>query len=79
MTGIVRRQRLADASDDFKRRFGLAQQKPAAAASQHFFDRAAEVDVDDVEARLDQPQSGRPELLGIGPHQLPADGVLFVA
>jgi hypothetical protein len=37
---------------------------------------AAEVDVDDVEARLDQPHRRRREGVGVGAHQLAADGML---
>jgi hypothetical protein len=33
----------------------LAQQEAAATPPEHFFDRAAEINVDHVEATLDQP------------------------
>ena len=76
--GNVRRHGVAHAADDLQRHVGLAQVKAAAAAAEHFLHRAAEVDVDHVEAALDQPQRGRAELLGLGAHELPADGMLFV-
>ena len=74
----VRRHGVAHAADDLERHRRLAQMKSAPAAAQHFLHRAAEVDVDHVEAALDQPQCGRRELLRVGPHQLPAGRMLFV-
>ena len=56
----------------------LAQMKTTPAAAQHFFHRAAEIDVDDVEATLDQLLSSRTKLARIGAHQLPADRMLVV-
>ena len=57
---------------------GLSQMIAAAAAADGRLDRASEIDVDDVEPGGDQFSGGRPELNGIRPHELAADGVLFV-
>jgi hypothetical protein len=50
----------------------------AAAAAEDFFHGAAEVDVDDIEAGLDEFFCARGKLLGLGAHELTADGALFV-
>ena len=72
--GHVRRHGVADASDDFERHFRLAEVIPAAAAAQHLFHRAAEVDVDDVEAGFDQPRGRRSKILGFAPISCPPTG-----
>ena len=74
----VRRHGFAHSGNDFQRRFHLAQQKSATATAEHFFHRAAEIDVDHVEARGHQALGRGGEIVGIGAHQLPADGMLFV-
>src|SRR5262249_38285219 len=63
-------------TDDTDGRFGLREQESAATAAQHFLDGATEVDVDDIESALDQFDRGQRELLGLGAHELPADGML---
>jgi len=50
--------------------------KPTAAPSKHPLDRATEVDVDDIEPRLNQYQSAGRKLFWFGAHQLSTDGVL---
>src|SRR6267142_1596020 len=57
---------------------GLTQVKAAAAAAENFLHRAAEVDVDGVETRLDEFLRTGGELLRLCAHQLPADRPLFV-
>ena len=68
---------VADSANDLKGCLGHAQQIAAPAASQHLLDRAAEVDVDAVEAGFDKATGGRSEVIGVGPHQLATDRVLF--
>ncbi len=75
----VRRHDVACPLYDFQRHLRLSQMKSAAAFAKHLLHRAAEVDVNHVEARLDQPRRPGRELLRLGPHQLPADGMLLVA
>ena len=74
----VRRHGVAHAADDFERHVRLAQVEAAAATAEHLLHRAAEVDVDHVEPALDEPLGGGAELLGLGAHELAADGVLLV-
>src|SRR5262249_48698149 len=56
----------------------LAQVKSATATPQNLLHRAAEIDVDHVEARLDELLCPERKLLGLGAHELPADRMLFV-
>ena len=74
----MRRYGVADPCHDVERGFRLAEQVAAAAAAEDFLDGAAEVDVDDVEARLDEPPGRRREVVGVRPHELAAHGVLLV-
>ncbi len=74
-----RRHGVAHPADDLQRRLDLAQQVAAPAAAKHLLHRAAEVDVDHVEAGRHEPRRRGAEIVGIGPHQLPAHGVFFVA
>ena len=54
----VRRQGVTDAAHDLQRGRRSAQKKPAPAAAQDLLHRTAEVQVDDIEARLGQLQRG---------------------
>ena len=74
----VRRQDIPHPADDFQRGAGRAQEKPAPAAAQHLLHRAAEVQVDHVEAGLGKFERGGRKVFRIGAHQLCTDGVLFV-
>ncbi len=73
-----RRQRVAHFCNDFERRIGLRHQKTAAAAAEHFFHGAGEIQVEDVEAGLDQFERGRGKIVGHGPHELRSAGMFFV-
>ena len=74
----VRRQGLAEPGDDLQGLLRLAQEIPAAALAQDLLDRAAEVDVDHVEARRDQLQRRRGEVVGRAAHELGRDGMVLV-
>ena len=52
------------------------EQEAAAVSSEHLLDRAAEVEVDHVIAAFDEDGGGLGELAGLGPHELPAHGVI---
>ena len=52
--------------------------KTASATSQYLLHRAAEVDIDHIEAAFHQPQRRRRKNLRVGPHQLPAGRMLFI-
>ena len=72
------RHRVPHPTHDLERRRGLREQEAAPAAAQDLLHRAAEVDVDHVVALRHEPAGRRGEIVGVRPHQLAADGVLFL-
>ncbi len=52
--------------------------KPTPTSSKDFFDRAAKIDVDNIKTSLDQLHRTSSKLFWLGPHQLPANGMLFI-
>ncbi len=72
------RDGVAHAFDDLDRRDRVGEQETAAATPQHLPDRAAEVDVDHVEAGLGHHDGGGGQRARLGAHQLPADRVILV-
>ncbi len=76
--GNVSGNGFARAADDFESDGRLAEVKSTPATAENFFHRAAEVDVDDVEAGFDQLECAARELVRLGTHQLSADGAFVV-
>ena len=65
-------------SDNLQRDLGLSQVETASALAHHFLDGAAEVDIDDIKAGLDQPHRPGRKLFRLGTHQLATDRVFFL-
>ena len=77
--GNVIGHHIAGASHDFQRDGRLAEVKSATTASQHFLDRAAEVDVDHIEPGLHQLDRAGGKLLWLRSHQLTGHRRFIVA
>jgi hypothetical protein len=69
--------RLAHATDDLQGHLRLAEMVSAATAADRRPDRAAEVDVDHVEAGRAEFPRCRTELQRVGSHELSADGMFL--
>ena len=74
--GHMLRHRITHPRHDLQRRLRHAQQIAPPAAAEHFPHRAAEVDVDHIEAGLHQSAGRRGEVVGIRSHQLPPHRML---
>ncbi len=70
---------VADAAHDGEGGFGVGEEIAAAAAAHDFADGAGEIQVDDVEAVLDEQHGGAGEFVGVGAHELAGDRVVLVA
>lgn len=77
--GNLRRHRSTDIPDDLNRGKGIREEKPPAAAAKHLTDRASEIELDHVKATVGYPPGGLGQAGRVGPHELAADGVVFVA
>ncbi len=70
---------IADAAHDEGGGIGVGEHVTAAATAHDFFNRAGEIEVDDVEAGLDEEFGGAGHFVGFAAHQLSGDGMILVA
>ncbi len=70
---------VADFAEDGDGGFRIGKEVSAAASAEDFADGAGEVEVDDIEARVDQNFGSGGEFVGFGAHQLAGNGVIFIA